>query len=130
LLQRYPLPEDWKHVRFSDEVHFEFGPQHRLRIIRKPGQQYCTSCLQEADSPQKADEKRLHCWAAVGYDFKSPIHFYNVPSNGNGKMSQSVYIDQILEPIVKPWLDRGDKFVLEEDRDSGHGPGKSNIVRT
>jgi hypothetical protein len=45
-------------------------------------------------------------------------------------MSLRVYRDAILEPIVKPWLDRGDDFVLEEDNDSGHGTGKSNIVRT
>lgn len=45
-------------------------------------------------------------------------------------MSQQVYIDQILEPIVKPWLMAGHDFALEEDGDSGHGPGKNNIVRT
>ena len=45
-------------------------------------------------------------------------------------MSQRVYIDQTLNPIVKPWFDQGQDFVLEEDGDSGHGPGKSNIVRT
>ena len=45
-------------------------------------------------------------------------------------MTQKVYIEQILEPIVKPWLEADQKFVLEEDGDSGHGPSKSNIVRT
>ena len=45
-------------------------------------------------------------------------------------MSQRVYIDSILEPIVKPWIEAKHDFVLEEDGDSGHGPGKSNIVRT
>ena len=44
-------------------------------------------------------------------------------------MSQQVYIDQILDPIVKPWLEAGQEFVLEEDGDSGHGPGHNNIVR-
>ena len=34
-----------------------------------------------------------------------------------------VYIDQILEPHVKEWIFRADKFVLEEDGDSGHGRG-------
>ena len=29
---------DWKKVRFSDEVHFGRGPQRKLRIIRKPGE--------------------------------------------------------------------------------------------
>ena len=46
-------------------------------------------------------------------------------------MTQKDYIKQILEPIVQPWIDRGDDFVLEEDRDSGHGPprSKGNIVK-
>ncbi len=46
-------------------------------------------------------------------------------------MSHRVYIDQILEPIIKPWLENGEQFVLEEDGDSGHGSkSKTNIVRT
>ncbi len=35
---------------------------------------------------------------------------------------------QILEPIIKPWLDNGE-FVLEEDQDSGHGTGRANSVK-
>ena len=44
-------------------------------------------------------------------------------------MTLSDYRDQILNPIVKPWIQRGDDFVLEEDGDFGHGTGKSNIIR-
>ena len=80
--------------------------------------------------PDEKNKKRHHCWAAAGHDFKSFIHFYDVSGNKNGKMSQRVYIDQILDSIIKPWLDQGHNFVLEEDGDSGHGPGKSKIVRT
>jgi hypothetical protein len=130
MLQQYPNPEDWHRIWFSDEVHFGFGPQGKLLIIRKPGLRYCQDCIQEADEPAEKDKKRFHCWAAVGWNFKSPIYFYEVPGNTNGKMSQQVYIDQILEPIVKPWLDTGHDFVLEEDGDSGYGPGKNNPVRT
>ena len=32
---KYPNKEDWNHVRFSDECHYQFGPQEILRIIRK-----------------------------------------------------------------------------------------------
>ena len=41
-------------------------------------------------------------------------------------MSQKAYIEQILESIVLPWLQTGQNLVLEEDDDSGQGPGKSN----
>ena len=131
MLGLYPRAEDWKRVRFSDEVHFGYGPQATLRIIRKPGQRDCAACIQQADSPRPKDEKRIHCWAAVGWNFKSAIQFYEVPGNSNGKMTPQAYIDQVLEPMVKPWLQAGEEFVLEEEGDSGHGPGRSdNMVKT
>lgn len=56
--------------------------------------------------------------------------FYEVPGNSNGKMSQKVYIDSILESIMKPALEREERFILEEDGDSGHGSAdNNNIVR-
>ena len=124
MLNKYPRSEDWHRVRFSDEIHFGYGPEGQLRIIRKPGTRYRWDCIQHRDAPPEKDRKRKHCWAAVGYNFKSDIYFYDVPSNSNGKMTHQVYIDAILDPVVKPWLERGDDFVLEEDGDSGHGTGK------
>ena len=37
MLKRYPEKSDWHNVRFSDEVHFGWGPQGKLSIIRQPG---------------------------------------------------------------------------------------------
>lgn len=102
MLERYPEPKDWYRVRFSDEVHFGYGSQDKLNNIRKPGMCYCQDCIEEHNEPIKKDKKRYHFWAAVGHNFKSKIYFYEVPGNTNGKMSQQVYTDQILEPIVKP----------------------------
>jgi hypothetical protein len=132
MLQKYPDPENWRCVRFSDEVHWSVGPEGKVQVIRKPGEQLCADCVQHTLS--REDEKknvRQHSWAAVGYNFKSELHFHYT-KNHNGRMSLEVYRDQVLEPIVKPWLVRGDDFVLEEDNDSGHGGGaskKQNIVK-
>lgn len=131
ILKKYPRPEDWDRVRFSDEAHFGLGPQGKLRVNQKPGQRFCSQCIQYKDEPKEEYRKKFHRWAAVGYNIKSDIHFNEVPGNTNGKMSQRVYIDQILGPIVKPWLKAGQDFVLEEDNDSGHGTGKrkGNTIR-
>ncbi|KAK3949767.1 hypothetical protein QBC32DRAFT_200310, partial [Pseudoneurospora amorphoporcata] len=43
--------------------------------------------------------------------------------NKNGKMSRRIYFDQILDLIVKKWLDEGHDFIFEEDNDSGHKGG-------
>jgi hypothetical protein len=57
--------------------------------------------------PAEKDQKRVHCWAAVGYDFKSPLVWYDVPGNSNGKMPMQVYRDHILKPVVGSWLREG-----------------------
>lgn len=131
MLERYPEPKDWYHIRFSDEIHFGFGPQGKIHIIRRPGERYCPDCLQERQSPAEKDLKRLHAWATVGHNFKSNLIFYDVPGNSNRKMSLRIYRDKILEEVVKPWLEKDSSkaFVLEEDSDSGHGTGRTNIVR-
>ena len=99
-------------------------PQGTLRIIRKPGERYCQDCVQEGDpkggGEKKSDHKRQHVWASAGFEHKSDLR---------------VYIDSILEPVVKPWIlaarsGRINPFILEEDSDSGHRGGDSyNPVR-
>lgn len=132
MLERYPKPEDWEHVRFSDEVHFGWGPQRKLRIIRKQGQRHCMDCLQRREIKDDAIEegdKRVHAWAAVGFNFKTPLLFYDIPSNTNGKMTQQAYISQILEPVVSKWCkEPAARWTLEEDRDSGHGVSTNSVV--
>lgn len=134
MLERYPEPNDWYRHRFSGEVHFVWEPQGKIRILKRPGERLCPTCLQENLQenlqPNERDKPRLHCWAAVGHNFKSEIVFYEIPGKRNGKMSLQVYKDSILDPIVRPWIERGDDFCLEEDDDPAHGTGKSNFVRS
>lgn len=119
-------------------MHTGFRPQGRVYVTRKPGTRTCSSCIQHVAPELKEDSeaKRKHVWAAIGYEFKSDLVFYDVPGNRNGKMGLQVYRDIFLEPIVKPWIldvqqGRCDPFTLEEDGDSGHGGTgkKMNIVR-
>ena len=60
MLQRYPNPQDWYRVRFSYEVHFGYGPQDKLHIIRKASMRYCHSCIQKNFEPAEKDRKRYH----------------------------------------------------------------------
>ena len=58
MLERYPQPEDWHRV---DEVHFGYGTQDKLRIIRKVGMCYCQECIEEVQEPTEKDRIRYHC---------------------------------------------------------------------
>jgi hypothetical protein len=45
MLAERPRPEDWHDVRFSDEVHFSYGPEGKVHIKRKRGERYLPDCL-------------------------------------------------------------------------------------
>ena len=91
---------------------------------------YCQDCIEEVHEPSEKDKKRYHCWAAVGHNFQVRHSLlWGAREHQWQDEPASVYWI-ILEPVVKPWLQAHHDFVLEEDGDSGHGPGKSNIVRT
>ncbi|KAK3176834.1 hypothetical protein OEA41_008159 [Lepraria neglecta] len=99
----------WHLVRFSDEFHCGFGPDDQLWIIRRRGKAMHLQAL-----------PKVHGWAVIGYNFKSSMLFYTVKAK-NGAITNKAYIEQILEVEVKRWIERGDRFILEQDVASGHG---------
>ncbi|KAL9116843.1 MAG: hypothetical protein Q9187_006628 [Circinaria calcarea] len=106
------------------------GTMHYHKYIAcKKGYTILQRLPTENDKPKAKNEERFHCFAAVGHNLKSDIYFYGIPSNTYGKITLGGYKNQILEPIVKPWLKAGEDFVLEEDGNSEHRTEKSNIVR-
>ena len=121
-------PHFWRQVRFTDEIHISLGSRRQFEIIRRPGERYCLDCETEELDEQKADweKKGFHCWVMVGWDYKSDLVFYEIPGNSHGLLNQKVYIDSILEPVVRPLLERGDKhWIMEETGDYGHGSGST-----
>ena len=61
MYRKYPNPEDSHHVRFSVEVHFGYGPEGQLRIIRRPDTRYRHDSIQHQLPPPSEDRKRKHC---------------------------------------------------------------------
>lgn len=122
MLDKYPHPEDWHRVHFSDEVHFGYGTQDKLRIIWKAGMRYCQDCIEEVQEPTEKRQKNIYrCWAAVGHNLKSDIYFYELPGT---------YIDEILEPIVNPWLQVTTILCWKKMEIRGLDREKPNTVRT
>jgi transposase len=128
MLEKYPEPRDWYRVRFSGDCHFGWGPTGEVSALRQPWERYCADCMVETKGGGEDSLRKLHCWAAVGHDFKSDLVWYDKPSESNGKLDLPAYRDNILEPVVGPWLRAGHNFVLAEDVDSGHSGRKGNNI--
>src|SRR5438876_9879461 len=110
----------WKKIWFSDEVHFGWrSVGGREMISRQRGHRYSPGSIRELPKEEDTEEPRVHCWSSVGWNHKSDLIRFFTP-NSVGKMSQQVYIEQILKPVVQPWIKEGRDFILLDDNDSGH----------
>ncbi|KAI1292546.1 hypothetical protein F5Y03DRAFT_375618 [Xylaria venustula] len=122
----------WHRIRYSGEIHFKFGPEGKVSTIRQQSERYCMPCIQYRQRPTENEDRQicLSAWAAIGWNFKSRLVWYTVDDSSNGAITLQAYRDQILEPVVKQWIDEGQDFILEEDGASGHGGNSTNnIVR-
>ncbi|KAK1241045.1 hypothetical protein MKX08_001019 [Trichoderma sp. CBMAI-0020] len=134
-LMAYPLPEDWRRMRFSAELHFAFGLDGKMRLTPRAGEKLCSSCAQQPGLDWPRDIRRLHAWVAVGHGFKSELVFYDSSTSpkDSGTMSMADYCDRVLDKVVKPWLTSAGPgaFVLEEDADVfAHGSAsKVNLAQ-
>jgi hypothetical protein len=105
----------WRKVLFSDELHFGFGSDGRVRIKRRQGERSRPDCIHEKKKPRSEKEKKiLHAFVLVGYNFRF-LFFYESKSS-NGKMDTQIYTTKIL-PKILPHLSGK---ILFEDRDSAH----------
>ncbi|KAG9258480.1 uncharacterized protein F5Z01DRAFT_670196 [Emericellopsis atlantica] len=135
MLEVYPQPHNWRFIRFSGELHFGFGLDGKMRLLPRPGEKYCEGCKDQPPADWGRDIRRVHCWAAIGYGFKSELVFYDDQTNPNhtGVMSMADYTGKVLDRVVKPWLDLSgtNQFILEEDIEAfAHGgASKSNMAQ-
>ncbi|KAI0199079.1 hypothetical protein F4808DRAFT_434120 [Astrocystis sublimbata] len=122
-------PENYRHIRYSNELHFTFGYQGKFTVTRRAGERFCTDCFQHRTRTVESASRPpcLNAWVCIGHDFKSKLIFYNV-DNTNSALTMGAYRDQVLEPHVKKWLERGDHFVLEDGIAVPGSQFENNIV--
>lgn len=131
-LEKRPQPTDWDCIAFTDKVHVGWGPTGKPLVTRRPGERLCKDCFKLEGDPEDIDDRRVHGWATYHHDWKSEFYPYSTYHNGN--MTVKAYMDEILEPYVKPWLDAVavgalKPFILEEERDSAFGLGVNSPIR-
>ncbi|KZF19611.1 hypothetical protein L228DRAFT_250657 [Xylona heveae TC161] len=111
----------WKSVFFTDEVHFALNMTGTDWVIQTKGECYCVECIQ---FNFKKSPALFHCWAMVGFGYKSKLVFYDTAARG-GNLTQEEYRDKILKEHValefKRLQQEGQYKILQEDGDGSHG---------
>jgi hypothetical protein len=114
--RRHWLIDRFKNYRFSDECHFACGLQQHARIHRRRGKK-AREMPQKIQFRFKRRNQVWHVFAYIGWDFKSPLHFYTGSGVG-GRLVQADYLTFLEEIIVPTWEE---DWILLEDNDNAHG---------
>jgi hypothetical protein len=110
--EQQEIERDWKSVVFSDESWFILGRNTRW-VWRLPGEDGPDACDAQKHHPEK-----LMIWGAIGYNFKSDLHF--VPRNMN--IDGNYYLENILLGGFIQQADAvyGEDWVLQQDNARPH----------
>ena len=131
---------DWTRVRFSDECTFYTGKHKKDQILRKPGERYCTDCIQNR---YRSGRTSFPVWGMVGWGYKSELVFLENLSGARGGMTKEDYIRQVLMRHVCHYFSKANyispykneepgrelgPILFQEDGNRTHGlKGKNNL---
>lgn len=102
-VRRWQL-RDWRRVLFTDESRFAISrADGRVRVYRRAGERTANCCIQESE-PYGGGSVMV--WGGICGDQKTDL----VVVNGN--LTGQRYIDQVLRPVVLPFLQRQQHGVL------------------
>jgi hypothetical protein len=113
--RKYWKLKNFKHYRYSDECHFACALQRQALVHRRRGKK-----AREAPSKTQFKFKRRnqiwYVFAYIGWDYKSPLHFYTGAGSG-GRLTQTDYL-VILKDIIALTWDK--EWILLEDNDGAY----------
>ncbi len=121
---------EWEDIIWSDESTFYTGKQRKAMVIRTNKERYCSYTCQNR---YRSGRTSFAIWAAVGWDFKSPLVFLD-GHGARGGCTKKDYIEQVLEPVVAEISEvtlehYGYPLLYQEDGNRIHGlKGAQNLA--
>ena len=124
-IANYDRPKEyWRRGLYTDETTVRTNPHRRRKLLRKRGERRRLDCIQFTFT---SGRESVHCWAVIGYNFKSPILFLSTEGQGKG-FTQQKYEAQVLrgelgdictrlheeKQLLGEFCCDGDYFVVED----------------
>jgi len=86
----------WRRGFYTDESTVKTNMYRRQKILRKRGERQRLDCLQFKFT---SGRHSIHCFAVIGYNYKSPILFLSTEGQGKG-FTQKKYEEQVLRGLL------------------------------
>lgn len=117
LQHRHWLQRDWQRVLFTDESRYCIDrADGRVRVWRRRGERLADVCIRENDRWGGA---HVMVWAGISHRHRTQLVFLEIPGRGAGLTAQG-YIDQVLRPVVLPFMQGREGFQLQQDNARPH----------
>lgn len=103
---------DWGRIVFSDESRFQLCPDdHRRRVWRRTGQRGDPAfTIARHTGPQQG----IMVWGAISFDSRTPLVVIR------GTLTAQRYVDDILRPVLLPFLLQYPGLVFQQDNARPH----------
>ncbi len=103
---------DWRRLLFSDESRFKiFESDGRVRVHRRRGERTSSCCVQEV-VPYGGGSVMV--WGGISGDVKTDLIVLD------GTLTARRYIDEVLTPVVLPFLQRYPRTLFQQDNATPH----------
>ena len=103
---------NWRNVVFSDESRFNLsGHDGRHRVYRRRNERYHDVCVVERD---RFGGGSVMVWGSINHNFRSPLIIVN------GNLTAQRYINEIVQPVVTPMLQRHPGMIFQHDNARPH----------
>ena len=114
---RRNIRRNWKNVMFSDEVLIQTSSHGMTWVRRPPGRRFDEKYIREVNRNGRC---KVMVWAAITSTGMTDLVI--IP----GTLNQQNYISDVLEPVVKPTIERNPQYIYMHD---GATPHTANATR-
>jgi hypothetical protein len=113
-IENWDRPKEyWRRGIYTDETITRTDIHRRRRLLRARGERKRLDCIQFTFH---SGHQSVMAWAAIGWNYKSPLCFVSYEGEGRG-FTQQKYADQILRGSLKEIFEQpGDFFCVEDNR--------------
>lgn len=111
-IERRAWQNEWHDIVFSDESRFCLGENDaRRRVHRRSGERRLEDCIRTRHT---APTRGVLVWGAIGFNSRAPL------KRINGTITSARYVNDILQPVALPFLQRHPRAIFQQDNAAPH----------